>query len=64
MLKLIVHCGFAASNGEARRLVKEKGIRLNGHVVADPTGTLPVRTGDVLQRGKRKFVRLEVGGDE
>lgn len=59
-LKLIVACGFAGSNGEARRLVLEKGIRLNGQVIEDPAGTLEIRTGDVLQRGRRKFVRLQV----
>src|SRR5207247_1744391 len=31
-LKLIVHCGFAESNNEARRLIAEKGIRLNGEL--------------------------------
>jgi tyrosyl-tRNA synthetase len=59
-LKLIVHCGFAASNNEARRLIAEQGIRLNGQVVDDPNGTLVIKSGDVLQRGKRKFARLEV----
>lgn len=59
-LKLIVACGFAASNGEARRLIEEKGIRLNGRLVTDATAALEVRTGDVLQRGKRKFVKLQM----
>jgi tyrosyl-tRNA synthetase len=59
-LKLIVACGFASSNGEARRLIDEKGIRLNGELVADPAVALAIKTGDVLQRGKRKFVRLSV----
>jgi tyrosyl-tRNA synthetase len=59
-LKLIVACGFASTNGEARRLIEESGIRLNGEVVKEPTGTLAVKSGDILQRGKRKFVRLEV----
>jgi tyrosyl-tRNA synthetase len=59
-LKLIVACGFAASNGEARRLVAEAGIRLNGKVIDDPLGTVAVRSGDILQRGKRKFVKLEL----
>ncbi len=59
-LKLIVHCGFAASNSEARRLVAEKGIQLNGKAIEDPNGTVAVKSGDVLQRGKRKFVRLEI----
>jgi tyrosyl-tRNA synthetase len=59
-IRLIVHCGFAKSNSEARRLVQEKGIRLNGELVTDPMGALPIRSGDILQRGKRKFVKLDV----
>lgn len=59
-LKLIVHCGFAGSNNEARRLIAEKGIQLNGQVIDDPTGTIAVKSGDILQRGKRKFARLEL----
>jgi tyrosyl-tRNA synthetase len=59
-LKLIVHCGFAASNSEARRLVGEKGIQLNGKAIDDPNGTIAIKTGDVVQRGKRKFVRVDV----
>ena len=57
-IKLIVSVGFAASNGEARRLIEEGGIRLNGQPVKDALGTLEISDGDVLQRGKRKFVRL------
>jgi len=59
-LKLIVACGFAATNSEARRLIDEKGIRLNGEVVEGATGTLAVKNGDILQRGKRRFARLNV----
>lgn len=60
VLKLVVAAGFASSNSEARRLVEERGIRLNGVVVEDPLGTAEVKDGDILQRGKRKFVRLAV----
>ena len=58
--KLAVLCGFATSNGEVRRLVAEKGIRLNGEVIEDATASVAVKTGDIVQRGKRKFVRLQV----
>ncbi len=59
-VKLILACGFAKSNGEARRLVAERGVRLNGEAVADAHAPLAVKTGDVVQRGKRRFVRLIV----
>ncbi len=60
LLRLIVDCGFARSNGEARRLIEQKGIRLNGEVLTDPAADIAVKTGDVLQRGKREFKRLQV----
>ncbi len=64
VIRLAVHCGFAASNSEVRRLIKENGLRLNGELVTDPLALLPIKTGDVLQRGKRKFARLEVAGSD
>lgn len=60
VLGLVVHCGFAKTNSEVRRLIAENGVRLNGQVISDPTSAVAIKTGDILQRGKRKFVRLEV----
>ncbi|NLX14735.1 MAG: tyrosine--tRNA ligase [Phycisphaerales bacterium] len=64
VIRLAVHCGFAESNSEVRRLIKENGLRLNGELVTDAMALLPIKTGDILQRGKRKFARLEVAGGE
>lgn len=64
VIRLAVHCGFATSNSEVRRLIKENGLRLNGELVTDALALLPIKTGDVLQRGKRKFARLEVAGGD
>lgn len=55
---LAVCCGFAKSRGEARRLIAERGVRLDGEPLPDPQGKVVVKAGQVLQRGKRKFVRL------
>jgi tyrosyl-tRNA synthetase len=46
---------LAGSRGEARRLIEQKGVRLNGEVVADTK--IEVSAG-VLQVGKRNFIRL------
>jgi tyrosyl-tRNA synthetase len=59
-LDLIVKVGFATSKSEARKLVEEKGIRLNGQPLEDPLAKMSLQSGDILQRGKRKFVRLEL----
>ena len=58
--RLLVALGRAASNGEARRLVEQGGVRLDGEVVDDPARELRSEDlrGRVLQVGRRWFARL------
>jgi tyrosyl-tRNA synthetase len=58
--RLLTGLGLAASNGEARRLVEQRGVKLDDLVLEDPEAELAPATlhGAVLQVGKRKFVRL------
>jgi len=58
--RLLVAVGFAASNGEARRLVEQGGIRLDGEPLTDPAAEIPVEDlrGKVLQAGSHRFVRV------
>ncbi len=58
--KLLVGAGLAASNGEARRLVAQGGVRIGGEQAQDPEAELDPASlaGVVLQVGRRKFVRL------
>ncbi len=58
VLKLAVLAGFAASNGEARRLIQNRGLKLNGETITDDKLTLTLETPTVLQKGKNDFVRL------
>lgn len=62
LLKLIVYCGFAGSNSEARRLVLQGGVRLDDRVIKDPVEVVAPHEGMIVQVGKRKFasVTLEV----
>ena len=57
---LLVKLGLAASGSEARRLVTEGAVKLDGELLTDPTANLPADAlrGRVLQRGRRRFVRL------
>ncbi len=57
-IDLLTRCGFEKSRSEARRLVAERGVRLNGIAIEDAVKPIAVTTGDILQRGKRRFVRL------
>jgi tyrosyl-tRNA synthetase len=57
LVSTIVQAAFAKSRGDARRLIDQGGIRVNGKK-ADSESKL--KDGDVLQAGKRSFVRIRV----
>ncbi|HYG67013.1 MAG TPA: tyrosine--tRNA ligase [Anaeromyxobacteraceae bacterium] len=59
LARLIADAGLAASNSEARRLIGQGGVSVNGERFADPQGALGA--GEFLVKvGKRKFVRLKI----
>jgi tyrosyl-tRNA synthetase len=57
LVATLLQAGFAKSRGDARRLIEQGGVRVNGEKAA-PDAKL--RDGDVLQAGKRSFVRIRV----
>lgn len=58
VIDYIVRAGFARTNNEARRLVLQGGVRLDGQRLDDPEAVLELREPIVLQVGKRRFARL------
>lgn len=62
IVRLVVAAGFAQTNGEARRLVRGGGVKLNDVVIGGEMDEVPVTDGDVLQVGKRRFARLVTEG--
>jgi len=58
--KLLTALGLQASASEARRSIQQGAVRLNEEKLLDPNGEIEPKDGDVLQVGKRKFVRLAV----
>ena len=59
LIALLVEQGMAGSNSEARRLIQQGGVKLDGEAVSDVK--MEVEPSDeerVLQVGKRKFARL------
>jgi tyrosyl-tRNA synthetase len=61
LLTAMRELGFAASNGEARRLVTQGGVSLDGVVVTSPELRLTVGQVTLLKVGKRRYARLTVG---
>lgn len=58
LLGVLVETKLARSRGDARRLIDQGGVKINGER-AGLDG--PLKDGDVLQVGKRSFVRIRVG---
>ncbi len=59
LVDLLLGAGLARSKGEARRLISQRGVRLDGRPLEDVECVLPAGTTGVLQVGKRRFLRLE-----
>ena len=55
---LLVAGGLAPSSGEAKRLVQQGGVSVDGSKLSDPAGTLLIQTGQVIKVGKNRFARL------
>jgi tyrosyl-tRNA synthetase len=58
VLSLTTLAGLTVSNGEARRLIQNRGLRLDGQVVSDWRMKVDLSLGPVLQKGKDRFVRV------
>ena len=58
VVRLFTLAGLTASNGEARRLIEQRGLRLDGEILADPRLEVALDRPRVLQRGKDRFVRV------
>jgi tyrosyl-tRNA synthetase len=58
--RLLTGLGLAASNGEARRLVEQGGVKMDDVVLVDPAAEFEPEAlhGVVLQVGKRRFLRV------
>ncbi len=59
LLNALAQLGLATSNSEARRLIAQGGVRVNGERVGDVQAVL--KAGEhLVQAGKRRFVRVTV----
>lgn len=60
IVRLIRLAGFAASNQEARTLIAQGAVSLDGERITDPNLDLEPKDGAVLRVGKRRFARVRL----
>lgn len=58
LVDVLVNAALASSKSEARRLIEQGGVKLNGEKVTDAKAILVFVDGDTVQVGKRKFITL------
>ena len=58
ILDLLTELKFAASRGEAKRLIQGGGVKIDGEKIADMGYTFAIKDSVILQAGKRKFAKL------
>ncbi|MFA7467891.1 MAG: S4 domain-containing protein [Desulfotomaculaceae bacterium] len=59
LLKLIQQAGLCSSTSEARRLIQQGAVKVDGERFADTEQKLRPQSGMVIKAGKRKFLRIK-----
>jgi tyrosyl-tRNA synthetase len=57
LIEAMVKSGLVTSNAEAKRLIEQRGVKIEGKVA---TGDDPLQPGNVVQVGKRRWMRFVV----
>jgi tyrosyl-tRNA synthetase len=57
----VVRDAFALSGGDARRLIEQGAVSIDGAKLNDPQAPVRVSGDGILRAGKRRFVRLRTG---
>jgi len=58
IVPLMVTAGFAKSNSEARRLIQQSAVSIDGEKITDIDAEVPATDGTVLKVGKRRFGKI------
>ncbi len=58
--QLLLSCKLVETGGEAKRMIKQSAVSIDGRRINDPNTEVTPKDGMVIQVGKRKFARLKV----
>ncbi len=59
VIMALMETGLVTSNTEARRLVEQGGVKIDGKVVDESLRAVKLSSGMVIQVGKRRFVKVK-----
>ena len=58
LVELLAQSGLVSSKSEARRLIKQRGVRLGEKLMEDPNLKIKIASPKILRVGKRRFLQL------
>lgn len=56
---MVADTGLVASNTEARRVLEQGGVRVDGKIIDDPLAPIKLKSDQIIQVGKRRFVKVK-----
>ena len=60
IINLVTKAGFASTNSDARRLITQGGVSIDGEKITDLKTNLTLQTGQVLKVGKLRFGKIKL----
>ena len=60
IIDLLVKTRLAASKSDAKRLIEQRGVSIDNHVVKNDNMTIKVKNDQVIKVGKRKFIKIKL----
>jgi tyrosyl-tRNA synthetase len=60
IVDLLVSTGLLSSKTQARHLIEQSGVKVDGNIVSNRDASIKIKNGMVLQIGKRKFVKVKI----
>ena len=61
LVDILNEAGIVKSKSEARRLIQQNGVRINGETVSSTDEMIVPNVESIIQAGKRKFLRVVPG---
>ncbi len=59
IISLLTESKLASSKSDARRLIEQGGVSIDGERVSDPNVLLPDKSEFILKVGKRRFLKVK-----
>lgn len=58
VIDILVDAKLTTSKGEARRMIQQGGVSIDGEKISDALASMPEKTESILKVGKRKFLKI------